>query len=309
MEIDSSFERFIKDRQAQQVSPRYIEQVKHKFKLLGVFLRGRGVKDVAGLNSDLLVDFMLEYIQPKSGRKYSPWYIRGIANTVRAYLNFLVEMRYIRKEIHFPIPRFHRPLPTMVDVDQMQKIIDACSDIQKKLLMAFFFDSGLRLAEVTALIWDDLSFEKGTILVRHGKGDKFRYVPLGKTVIRLLARYRAEFEAATGSEPLPGEPIFISSLGTAYTLRGMNSVFVRLSKRVGFRVTAHMLRRGCAKVSRKLGRDWEDIQQAFGHASMNQTRMYVGYLSQEDIQKARPTSPVDRTLRIIPSKKGGARKK
>jgi integrase/recombinase XerD len=157
------------------------------------------------------------------------------------------------------------------------------------------------------LVWNDLSFEKGTILVRHGKGDKFRFVPLGKTIIRLLARYKAEIEAGAGFEPLPGDPIFPSTRGTSFTARGMNSIFVRLSNKVGFRVTAHMLRRGYAKTARKLGRDWEDIQQSMGHTSIDQTRTYVGFLSQDDVQKARSTSPVDRALRITSKTIKGAK--
>ena len=134
--------------------------------------------------------------------------------------------------------------------------------------------------------------------MRHGKGDKFRYVPLGKTIIRLLGRYRADIESGSGFEPLPSDPLFPTSSGKPYTTSGMHSLFARLSEKVGYRITAHALRRGYAKTARMLGRDWEDIQQSMGHTSLNQTRMYVGFLNQDDVQKARPTSPVDRALRI-----------
>jgi len=298
MDIQHSFERFLKDRQAMQVSPHHIKQLQHKFKMLGRFLESRDIKTTDELNSEILADFMLQYIQPENGRKYSDWYIRGIANTVRSYIRFLVEMRIIPERIPFSMPRFHRPLPPLIEADRMQQIIDACDDLKLRLLMAFFFDTGLRRSEVCDLVWADVSFETGTVLVRHGKGDKFRYVPLGKTVIRLLARYKADIEAETGFEPLPSDPVFPSSTGKPYSARGMTSLFARLSEKVGFRVTAHALRRGYAKTARKLGRDWEDIQQSMGHTSIDQTRMYVGFLSQDDVQKARPTSPVDRALRI-----------
>jgi integrase len=38
--------------------------------------------------------------------------------------------------------------------------------------------SGLRKAEVLALKWEDVNFAHGYLQVRHGKGDKFRMVPL-----------------------------------------------------------------------------------------------------------------------------------
>lgn len=211
-------------------------------------------------------------------------------------------MRIIPQPVPFSMPRFHRPIPQVVEADRMQQIIDASDALRMKLLIAFFFDTGLRLTEVCSQEWGDLSFDKGTVLVRKGKGEKYRYVPLGRTIVRLLARHRAELESEIGYEPLPSDPLFPSSKGTPYNIRGMNGVFVRLSEKVGFKVTAHMLRRGYAKTARKLDRDWEDIQQSMGHTTMDQTRQYVGFLTQDDVQKARSTSPVDRAMQITSAK-------
>lgn len=88
MDIERSFDRFIKDRQAQQCSPRHIDQLRHKFKMFGTYLRSHGVADTSDLTSEICADFILRYIEPENGRQYSAWYIRGIANTVRAYLLF-----------------------------------------------------------------------------------------------------------------------------------------------------------------------------------------------------------------------------
>ncbi len=141
MDIQQSFERFIKDRRALQVTPNHIKQLQSKFKTLGRFLESRGVTTTDELNSEILADFMLRYIQPEDGRKYSDWYIRGIANTIRAYIRFLLEMRIIPEGIPFSMPRFHRPQPILIEADRMQQIIDVCDNLKLKIMMAFFFDS------------------------------------------------------------------------------------------------------------------------------------------------------------------------
>jgi integrase/recombinase XerD len=310
MDIESSFARFLKDRQVQQVSPNHLGLLRQKFKKLGEYLKSRGLTDTGEIDSEILADYMLTYIQPASGRKYSDWYIRSIANVVRTYLHFMEEMGFMREKIHLRMPKFHRPIPQIVEVEQMQQIIDHCDNLREKTLMAFFYDTGLRLQEVCDTIWGDVSFETGTLTVRHGKGDKFRFVALGKTMLRLLARYQAELETGLGYAPLPSDPVFPSSFGTPYTTRGLNSVFVRLTAKMGFRVTAHMLRRGYAKTARIVcKRDWEDIQSSMGHASIDQTRTYVGFLTQSDVQKARQTSPVDLALKVTSGQRKGKEKR
>ena len=140
MDIQHSFDRFIKDRQAMQVSPQHIKQLQYKFGMLGRFLESRDIITTDELDAEVLADFMLQYIQPEDGRKYSAWYIRGIANVVRAYIRFLLEMRIVSEQIPFSMPRFHRPQPALIEADKMQQIIDAIDDLQIKIMLAFFFE-------------------------------------------------------------------------------------------------------------------------------------------------------------------------
>ncbi|MDQ6689118.1 MAG: tyrosine-type recombinase/integrase [Gemmatimonadota bacterium] len=74
------------------------------------------------------------------------------------------------------------------------------------------YGSGLRLAECTSLRVKDIDFDRGEIMVRGGKGDKDRRVPLPRLAIPALRiqieRVRAQFErdlrsGITGSA-LPG---------------------------------------------------------------------------------------------------------
>jgi integron integrase len=51
-----------------------------------------------------------------------------------------------------------------------------------KLVASLLYGSGLRLLEALRLRVQDLDFENNFIVVRHGKGDKDRYVPLPKSL-------------------------------------------------------------------------------------------------------------------------------
>ena len=49
---------------------------------------------------------------------------------------------------------------------------------RNRALIAVLALSALRRSEAAALRWQDIDFENGVVTVRHGKGDKFREVPL-----------------------------------------------------------------------------------------------------------------------------------
>lgn len=49
---------------------------------------------------------------------------------------------------------------------------------RNRAMLAILFYCGLRRAELTALIWDDIDLENMLITIRHGKGDKERTIPM-----------------------------------------------------------------------------------------------------------------------------------
>jgi integron integrase len=60
-----------------------------------------------------------------------------------------------------------------------------------KFIASLLYGSGLRLLEALRLRVHDLDFDNGFIIVRHGKGDKDRHVPLPKLLIEDL-RFQCE---------------------------------------------------------------------------------------------------------------------
>jgi|GEM_PF-4964085 len=301
MDISKSFDRYIQDREALGVSPRHVYQLRAKFKQMCEFFTSHSVTDTAGLNNQVAVQFLHQYVsatKSDGSPKYSSWYVNGMAKIMRAYLRYLYEVQIITQPIPFKLPKLRKPVPSSIDAKLLQELIDKIPEARIRLLLLFFFDSALRLAEVAGLTWGCISFEKGTVFVEHGKGNKFRYVPIGKTILRLLVRYKGEIEDATGAVILPSDPLFANQNGTHYSISGLTSLFSRLSKRYHIPLSAHMLRRGAAKAMWANGRDLLEIQQALGHTSVEITRHYIGYLSQDDVQKARESSPVDRAIRV-----------
>ncbi len=85
-------------------------------------------------------------------------------------------------------------------------------------------DTGLRLKEVTALTTDDLNMETGAVIVRKGKGGKFRTVFMGAKVRRAMSislsypSYFRQFVVLT-----LGSSIQVSFLGPSGCMRSCHS--------------------------------------------------------------------------------------
>ena len=60
-------------------------------------------------------------------------------------------------------------------------------------ILQMLLQTGMRLGECQALRWGDIAFgeRKGTVLIRAGKGNKARTIPLNKSVRTALVEYAA----------------------------------------------------------------------------------------------------------------------
>jgi integron integrase len=80
-------------------------------------------------------------------------------------------------------------LPVVFSKKEARTIINNLSGTTK-LITSLLYGSGLRVLEAIRLRVQDIDFENNVIIVRHGKGDKDRHVPLPQTIIRDLELQR-----------------------------------------------------------------------------------------------------------------------
>lgn len=66
---------------------------------------------------------------------------------------------------------------------------DKLSKIQFPMLLRILYGCGMRLGEALALQLRDVDFDAGTLLVRNGKGDKERLVPMDDSLTSVLKLY------------------------------------------------------------------------------------------------------------------------
>jgi site-specific recombinase XerD len=108
------------------------------------------------------------------------------------------------------------------------------------------------------------------VLVRHGKGDKDRLVPLATAAADAIAAYQL---ARTDDD----EALFLSRRGTRISIRALREVVYRLAgdAQLAKHISPHKLRHTFATLLLEKGADLREVQDLLGHSSVQTTEIYT----------------------------------
>ncbi len=191
-------------------------------------------------------------------------------------------------------PRTRRPLPKVLSVDEVGRLMDATAatagepveDQAEALRRARFwamletlYASGLRVSELVSLPAGAIREATSAITVR-GKGAKDRLVPIGDTARTAVLSYRHLLKA---SGRHAGSPfLFPANSETGHVTR---QSFARELKdaaaRLGIspdKVSPHILRHAFASHLLQNGADLRIVQELLGHADIGTTEIYTHVL-------------------------------
>ena len=290
MNLQDAYTDFILSREAINVTERTLSYYEFTLSKIVDYLRDSGVQEVDCLRAyhfRLLLKNLRE-------RNLSDSYIHQYARVSKTFLSFIYKEGYIPQVIDFESPKIAAKHLRVLDVSEIQTLISHCEKLRDKLIILLFVDTGIRLNELCMLDWSDINLDDGSLLVRFGKGKKYRVVGVGFKVRRLLLRYKSQL----GNQKTESEKSLIQTIhGTRFTTMGLRSVLVRLKEESGIEFSAHALRRSFAKLSVKAGMNLIYIQSLMGHADIETTRNYVQKLDNSEVLNAQKThGTVDKFL-------------
>lgn len=164
----------------QRMSPNTIETYVGWIKQ---YIKHHGLKHPADMGVTEIGQFLTHLVGGKNGVS---------ASTQKQALCALVYLygKVLKVEIgDISFLRSKRPvrLPVVLSRDEVWRVLD---NLQGDfwLMTAMLYGCGLRLMECCQLRVGDIDFDRKTIIVRAGKGDKDRYVPLPALVVEPLKR-------------------------------------------------------------------------------------------------------------------------
>lgn len=219
---------------------------------------------------------------------------------IRAFCRFLVKRGALAGDPAAAVrgPKRRRGLPRALDVDDAFRLVEAPLTtgrtahralspaeearhgrlrLRDAALLELLYGTGLRVSEACDLDTTDVDRDRygvPILLVRHGKGDKSREVPLGGAADRALAAYLPA-RRALGAPG--GGALFVNARGARLTPRSVQRLVRRwtIAGGVHAAATPHALRHSFATHLLDEGADLRAIQELLGHASLSSTQVYT----------------------------------
>jgi integrase/recombinase XerC len=189
-------------------------------------------------------------------------------------------------------PRSERRLPSVLSQDDVVRLVEAETEItgpaslRDRAIIETLYSSGLRVSELVGLNWHDLDEELGMVMVRSGKGNKDRLVPIGEPALEALGAWRRAMPIAWEADG----PIITNLRGGRLTTRSVENIVARRIDSAGVRtrITPHGLRHCFATHLLEGGADLRAVQEMLGHSDISTTQIYT-HLSKSHLRKVHRT--------------------
>ncbi len=181
---------------------------------------------------------------------------------------------------------------------------------RNRAIIVTIWRGGLRAAEVLGLARRDIDLDRGTVRVRHGKGDLARTVVLDPDacdVLRVWAVDRRRILAG-GRMARKRAPFFCTLKGGMVHTSYLRAMLPRLAKRAGVtkRVHPHSLRHTYAVELSREAVPLHLISAALGHANVATTSRYISHMESAELLDTMRSRPSWQTPPAAPKSLAGA---
>ncbi len=203
---------------------------------------------------------------------------------IRTWFKWLARQNHIltNPASDLELPRLEKRLPKAILSEREAEIVLSQPDVREPLglrdraILETLYSTGIRRMELIGLRVPDLDTERGTLIVRQGKGKKDRMIPIGERAVAWIEKYLADVrpELACGRDE---GVLFLSRYGEAIGPNGLTTL-VRghiERARLGKQGSCHLFRHTMATLMLEHGADIRFIQAMLGHVSLNTTEMYT----------------------------------
>jgi integrase/recombinase XerC len=158
------------------------------------------------------------------------------------------------------------------EVDKLLRAAERYGSKRDVAILATLRHTGLRVGELTALRLADVAIGErtGELVVRSGKGGKYRVVPLNLDARRAIAAY------VEVRPKVVDDHLVVGQRGTGLTVRAVEKLVEKYARLAGLPdVSPHVLRHTFGKHALEAGVDLVTVSRLLGHERLETTAIYT----------------------------------
>lgn len=179
------------------------------------------------------------------------------------------------------VPKTGRKLPDTLSTVEIDELISAINlstpeGERNRAILETLYSCGLRVSELINLKISDLFFEEGFIKVT-GKGNKQRFVPIGKTTEKYILIYKEQIRTHLTIKKGNEDTLFLNRRGSQLTRAMIFTIIKNLATKINLNktISPHTFRHSFATHLLENGADLRSIQLMLGHESITTTEVYM----------------------------------
>ncbi|HAI85161.1 MAG TPA: integrase [Chitinophagaceae bacterium] len=201
-------------------------------------------------------------------------------SSLKSLYKFLLKKQYLTATPLATIvaPKLNKRLPQFVEREQMERLLyqitfpDTWSGVTQRLLLATFYNTGVRLSELVHLTVDRVDVAQQQIKVI-GKGNKERIIPISP---KLAQAFRHYIQERATKQP-QNMQLFILETGkpvyAKWVYLAVNEALAQVTTLK--KKSPHILRHSFATHLLNEGADLNAVKELLGHSSLAATQVYT----------------------------------
>lgn len=233
-----------------------------------------------------------DYLKTKQTAVYM---MHGSYRALRAFFNWTIKEHYYlgtNPVLSLKAPKLPHKIIPVIGPTEFKALVKSCGDTflgrRDKAIIFVFYDTGIRLQELTNLKLSDIDLGNGLLKIT-GKGNKERMVRIGHTTIKALWNYLKIRQGQYQELWLTEERTPIQANGVCQAIRRMSRA-AKIPK-----ISPHKFRHSFAVTFLRNGGDIFSLQILLGHSDLTMVRRYTSALNIDDaLLSHEKFSPVDR---------------
>lgn len=281
--LAGAFDKFVKVRNYKQGRSNLYKNIITEFL---IWLEESGITKIQNVTSKESVKY-LEYLISRPKRRGNGvlsessikfhLFIQGL------FQLYLLENKEIQNGYYVPsITAGTQKARNILTIEEIKLVYQHAENEMEKALLSIAYGCGLRRSEIANLDLKDVNLIKGMIVVRQGKGNKRREVPMSDTVLEYLKKYiRNERPERLSGKNQSEEAFFINSRGRRSTGENLNEILNKMIEQTGKfelvqkEITLHCLRHSIAYHLAENSAGIDFIRSFLGHTQINTTYIYA----------------------------------
>ncbi len=260
-----------------QLSPNTVDAYRRDLRRFYAWLSGRRVPN-------LTISDLSEYPAWLSDAGLAPTSVARHVVSLKVFFRYLqLEGVLVDNQASLLVARkLWQKVPTVLSARQVDRLL--ASPVtgeplwrRDRAILEMLYATGARVSELSGLRLRDLHLEERYCLC-HGKGDKQRMVPFGKSAQRAVEAYldKERPKLARRRDPA-SEFLFLSTRGVRLRRERIWELLKIAAARAGVtkKLSPHSLRHSFATHLLAGGADLRQVQELLGHASIATTQLYT----------------------------------